>query len=159
MTEYISLAELTSDEPIAEKPKDAATCPSCRGESLTHHGSARTLVAGSSPEDTFNINHYTHDLRCNACNLRFTREHKDGNVWYADGKTARLLRGVPSCFESYGYNCRKCGGEVEREYRKMDGFTKTATLGSRAKEGGGWERDYRTFFFCKGCGAGGEAGV
>lgn len=99
------------------------------------------------------LNHVWDSHECRSCGLAFCREHKGDNVWYTThGVGARVLKGVPTCFEPYFYSCAKCDGTVRRTYEgKTSGFT---VINNRRKT-----RNYRIFYRCDDCDHGGEVNV
>ena len=147
MNKNNKLFELVSDKPLNVIPKSKVKCPYCGTKEIQSLGTRGTLVGGN-PDP----NHYWNHCRCKKCDKKFTKEYKRENVWYTD-EVCRILLGVPSCFESYVYSCKKCGFKhsVHREYRQMDGVTKHTgllkyTIGSK-------KQHQRCFYVCKECGA------
>jgi len=143
------LFKIVADRPTDDEPTDAA-CPCCRSESVRQEGETSTSVGCFPGEDP---NHHRVQCWCEKCGQSFTKEWKYKNVWYTSG--GKVLRGMPSCFESYVYRCLKCDGDVRREYTELDGETKAVNLmavneGKRGRQK--WVRKYRTFYSCSGCG-------
>lgn len=109
-----------------------------------------SLIEGYDP------NHSWQKCTC-SCGESFTRESKGyapykKNVWLT--QKGKLLRGAPSCFESYEYQCSRCEGPVRRVYLGKDG--KPAKSLSSTNEDGKWVNNYTIHFNCKDCGYGGE---
>jgi len=79
-------------------------------------------------------NHKWRYVECRECHEHYTIESKYANVWVTIGletpirahldneppKERLVVRGLPSCYESYVYDCALChGGHVRREYYKL----------------------------------------
>lgn len=137
------LADLAviNDHPDLSIPK--TFCPhGCHGKVVRMQTMSTAL--GGDPDP----NHYWVSCRCQECGEDFTKEHKYQNVWYT--KKGRVLLGRHSCFESYIYACRHCGGDVTRQHMELDGKTAAASL-SWDLEAGGMTAQFRTFYRCAGC--------
>lgn len=131
--------ELVTNRPQEFKNK----CPYCKSTNIRRGGSTTTLVGGGN-------NHIWTDTRCQDCRKTFTIEEKGNNIWLTD-RSGKILRGVPSCFERYIYECAHCGGDVDRTYTELDGITPTNSL---SYEYNNEERikKFRIFFECQDCG-------
>lgn len=134
---------------VENKPDDklnrAAFCPFCQGEKLIERGSETTLLGGGP-----NVNHVWEGYTCRNCKEDFTRESKNGHVWYT--QKHKVLLGFPDCFESYIYDHKDCGGEVRRRYTALDGTSEVGALQTQFVDGKAI-RHYRTFYDCGKCSA------
>lgn len=101
-----------------------------------------------------NPNHVTTDYECRGCRRKFFVHAKSGNIWVTD-EASKVLKGIPTCFETFIYTCVKCGGNVERKYTAKDGVSDVKGLCSR-NINGTWVKEYCTFYRCVTCGHGGE---
>ena len=154
----MDLLSIVSERPIKES---VPACPSCSSTELTSYGSSTTLLG--YPSGSPNPNHCWTTMKCDNCHLEFTREEKYDNVWYTNKKNI-ILKGIPSCFESYVYHCIECGGHVRREYKGLDGNAlpsfgpdeKRMEILSTKIEAGKSVKQYRTFYYCEKCHHGGE---
>jgi len=90
--------------------------------------------------------HFSDNCVCTACERSFCRERKGANIWFTS--KGKVLLGMPSCFESYTYTCRHCGGDVQREYRELDGVTLLVGNALRSAEG---KPQFRPFYKCSKC--------
>lgn len=152
----MNLLDIVQERPLTELPTDPARCPYCESTDVRVTSRSSTLVVSTGPVDT---NHQWHASECNGCKMPYTREIKGLNVWYTgeriqDGSAPQVLRGLPSCFESYQYTCSKCSGPVVRTNRGMAG-NPTQTLSSRNVDGK-WVNEYTTHYNCTQCGHGGQ---
>lgn len=136
------LLDFVRQRPLRERASGKPKCPFCGGKEVAVGGHRQTLVGGGPGSDP---NHHWYNCDCLDCQKSFVREVHDGNVWYT--KDHAVLKGMPSCFESYIYSCKKCGGEVVRDYRQMDGKTEAKIL-CLDLDG----PHYRTFYRCGKCG-------
>lgn len=131
---------------VKQQPLPADTlnsCPACCSTNVTVTSRESTMVGGP--------NHHWHWSRCVDCNLTYCFEFFDArpgrtprNVWFT--RDGHVLRGVPSCYEHYTYDCAACDGPVTRYFTKLDG-TPTETKAFSFTTG----RLYRTFFTCAAC--------
>lgn len=153
----MDLLDIIKERPLTEPHTGFGTCPYCESNDVCVTNRTTTLLGFSGPVDP---NHQWHSSTCRSCHKNFTREVKGLNVWYTaeiDRETrgpAQVLRGLPSCFESYQYTCSKCAGPVVRTNRDMAG-NPTQTLSSRNVDGK-WVNEYTTHYNCTQCGHGGE---
>ena len=134
-------------EQLDERASSTPRCPYCESKKLFNHGGRRTLLGGGDGTPDGDPNHMWVSYQCEACKRSFTRETKSGNVWYTNHDNM-VLRGMPSCFETYKYTHRNCGGEVTRRHTMLDGKTEAYALSWTAEKGKQW----RTFFTCGKCG-------
>jgi glutaredoxin len=163
------LFSLVKERPDPSLHWDRPSCPYCNAAKthLESRGHCETLLGGIGDHDP---NHHWYYYRCKACERTFVLERKNDNVWYTgsfeetvykgqDGKEIsiaehghcpEILKGIPTCFESYAYHCAHCGGRVTRHYTAKDGYTKCTCLSSRFVDGK-HIRDYRIFFACDSC--------
>lgn len=140
------LLEFVKETPTNEKPSHRIACPYCLNDkNIKREGITTTLVGGGSGIDD-DPNHTWEPCTCRDCGKDFTRETRDGNVWYTD-KDHKVLRGMPSCFEHYVYTCRECGGEVRRRYKELNSEKDPGCL-TTTDDG----PQYRIFFECNKCG-------
>jgi hypothetical protein len=129
------ILDIVADRPIDEKPSSKPSCPTCGGTLLKDNGTWTTLVGGGTGPDD-DPNHTWASFECLACSLRFTRETKQGNVWYTGGReTGVVVRGMPSCFERYTYACH-CGGRISsRCLDRASGAVATIVTWSNEEDG------------------------
>lgn len=148
----MNILEIVSNKPSDEKRKDAVTCPYCSSYDISKYGTLSTCVGYVGVD----YNHRWTKCYCNECERKFVRESKGpDSVWYVD-EDKKVLKGIPTCFEHYIYQCIKCGGEVEREYIDTKTGKKAKSLSQGLNEKGEWVKLYRTEYRCKGCGHGGK---
>lgn len=153
----MNLLDIVRERPLTELPTDPAHCPYCESTNVKVRSRTSTLVGFTGPVDN---NHQWHESECERCETLYTREIKGLNVWYTpyryrDGTSAPpVLKGIPTCFESYQYTCAKCSGPVLRTHRDRAGNL-TTTL-TKSNVGGKWVREYTTHYNCTQCGHGGE---
>jgi len=114
--EFLNL--VTQKEEIHLSP-DYPHCPFCNSDELEFCKREETLVASYGIYDS---NHHWIHYKCKKCNELFIMEYNGCNnakplprynVWYTQCK--KVLKGIPTCFESYLYTCRYCGGNVQRQ--------------------------------------------
>lgn len=135
---------------------DDGTCPFCGKSNYKIHGSITTQVYYFG----VNQNHVTSSCSC-SCGENFVRHSKrypvdetdnvgQENVWITN-TSGKLLRGAPNCYESYIYTCKKCNGDVHRNYLDLKGEKAKYLI---TTVGGG--KEYTTHFNCTKCDNGGE---
>lgn len=142
MKDNFEAFEIIIQRPDKKLTVKNAVCPFCSSSNFANEGGRSTLLGIDK------MNHKWSYRKCNDCGKNYTVECKNGNVWITD-KECNVLKGMPSCFEHYVYDC-KCGGKVKRKYTDMDG-NKTSFL-SQSNETGKWIKHYKTFFECDSCG-------
>ena len=148
----MDILDIVSNRPSNEKRKNAVVCPYCDSIDVSKYGTISTSVGYVGVDR----NHKWTECYCNDCEKKFTRESKGPNsVWYVD-KDKNILKGIPTCFEDYTYQCAKCGGEVKRSYFKVGTNEPVFSLTSGLDENGNWVKYYRTEYRCIKCGYGGE---
>lgn len=152
----MNLQDIVTQRPISEAPTDPSRCPYCESTDTKVVRRYSTLLGFSGPVNT---NHQWYESLCSGCKRLYTREVKGLNVWYTgertqDGAAPQVLRGLPSCFESYKYTCSKCSGPVLRVHRDRAG-NPTTSLSSSTIDGV-WVRHYTIHYNCTQCGHGGE---
>jgi hypothetical protein len=129
-------------------------CPHCDSENLHQGDRISTLVGslGDGPDP----NHHWISASCRDCKAQFTIEQKYDNWWIT--KDSKVLSGMPCCFETYIYECSKCGGPVKRKYTNLDGKStaEIEILCTSKDDNGNWVRKYRIFYRCEDCDYGGE---
>lgn len=138
---------LVRERPLDERPSENPTCPFCRGRHLDRLDSRTTLLGGGDRTIDGDPNHVWTTFRCHDCFQQFVRETKSGNTWYT--RDGRVLRGLPSCFESYIYHCATCGGDVMRRNVDKDGVEVMYLITDNVN--GRPVRRYRTLYACAGC--------
>lgn len=146
----MKLEEVVSNRALEERRGDGPTCPDCgKKDGLKETSHTCTLVGsmirGHDP------NHHWVGYTC-SCGSRFIREYKEENVWYT--RDTYVLKGKPSCFETYIYSCIRCSRPVFRTHLKLDGsptdgFLRTSNVDGR------WVKQYTTHYTCSDCGHGG----
>ena len=146
------IQEVVTNRPeIFQRPTN---CPKCSSDKIRDLGTSGTLLGFSGPSDP---NHYTTFFKCGECKSDFTYDVKSGNTWMTMGGDF-VVRGLPSCFENYIYDC-ECGGKIHREYRDIDDAKKVKCLSYNIVDGKSI-RKFRTFFKCDGpCGKREETAV
>jgi hypothetical protein len=117
-------------------------CPKCKGSNIKIKDTSSTLVGGRKEDD---VNHVINNCTCRQCKFNFQQQHRHNNVWYTDKN--KILLGIPSCFESYIYTCKDCGGDVWRNYRGKND-EEVFTLISYADG----TKNYKIIFECTLCG-------
>jgi hypothetical protein len=137
--EKFELFKLVTQRPDEKLTVSNAVCPFCNSANYQSKGIRSTLLA-------FN-NHTWNHRKCNGCQKNYVVEEKSGNVWVTD-ENANVLKGIPSCYENYIYDCN-CGGKVKREYRGLD--NKPTNFLSSSSTENGWVKHYKTFFKCDTC--------
>jgi len=113
------LLELIVQRPI---PKDIG-CPYCGSQNVNCISRETTLLDAGEEEDT---NHTRWRSECRECNRQFMKHRRQGHYWYTAycaGETRDVIKGVPTCWETYTLTCAECGGPVNRYYTKQDGIT------------------------------------
>ncbi len=153
----MNLQDIVTQRPISEAPTDPSRCPYCESTDTKVVRRYSTLLGFSGPVNT---NHQWYESLCSGCKRLYTREVKGLNVWYTPYRDRdsvgdpQVLKGLPSCFESYQYTCAKCSGPVLRTHRDLRGNA-THSLSERNVDGV-WVREYTTHYNCTKCGHGGE---
>jgi hypothetical protein len=131
---YNNFLDLVKERPDPTLTLDNKKCPFCDSSNIKETDHSMTLVGGDR-----DYNHHWRNHVCNACNKEFIIEHKldfadkNPNIWYVDRITHKVLKGIPSCFESYIYTCSKCNGAVHRIYTALDGITEVKYLLTNAE--------------------------
>lgn len=144
-----SLADIVVERPDPTLQRQTV-CPLCGSDNVDELGETQTL-AGSN-------NHHWIRCICFSCKEAFSHEFTAGderfgikpNHWYT--KNGKVLRGAPTCFESYTYTCEHCGGDVKRHYFHLDEDVEVEVLITEYV-GGKSVKKYRTIFECGKCGA------
>lgn len=142
---YNEFLDLVTQRPDPTLDQQKPFCPFCNNESVHVIGRRTTLVGF----DVIDTNHVWIHCSCKACNKSWIVEVKGDhsingyNVWYT--KDDKVLMGIPTCFESYIYTCRHCGGDVVRNYYDKGTRNETKYLSI------GKEKSYDTFFSCTKC--------
>jgi len=142
MDKEFGLFEMVKQRPNKKLKATKVKCPYCGSKKTKKQYSSTTLLG---------IDKYNHKwfyYQCLKCGREFTVEQKDKNVWITD-KDDHVLDGMPSCFESYIYDC-KCGGKVRRRCESTDGTPRGALSITRGENG--IIRHYKTFWDCDKCG-------
>jgi hypothetical protein len=140
------LFSLVTQRPLNISKLEEVKCPYCKSPKSTEGHSRSTLLGRAGSIDP---NHYWHEKTCNECRKFYIVEKKEHNIWITD-RQHKVLAGLPSCFESYIYECKLCGGEVHRHYTSLEGKPTTA-LGWNYLETGEPQKLFRTFFECQSC--------
>ena len=142
MNEFLDLVTERPDKSL--RPIEGLNkCPYCRYRKLTSFGTSSTLTGGD--------NHQWTDYLCRDCLKSFVVEDKGSNAWIVEKNTGKILRGIPTCFETYVYTCKHCGGDVRRHYYKLDEDVYVDCLVTDIKDGKSIKR-YRSVFKCDDCG-------
>ena len=141
-------------ELVKERPDDSLTretvCPYCGSTNIQELGHVETLLANFGNEDP---NHHWITCHCQDCEKEFGHEYKEGNHWYVERETKKVLKGIPSCYEFYVYTCTHCDGDVVRKYTSLDsGSLPGADRGFAVLSTIKGVKQYRTFYECKSCG-------
>lgn len=134
--------DLVTERPNKRLKINSFFCPFCKSKDVELVNSCTTLVAGRKEDD---VNHVWNYCECNKCHEKFTHEHHYNNTWYTQNR--KILLGIPSCFESYIYTCKHCGGDVESE----DYDIKTGEVATVLVSTGDGTKLYKTVFQCKKC--------
>lgn len=149
---YNEFLDLVKDRPDPSLNVKEPICPSCGSKDVENHGGWATCLGGFGGHDP---NHHWDSCHCRSCQFRFTMEYKNTypygtNVWYTvKTKTgSKLLRGLPSCSESYIHTCKLCDGDVFREYYDTRNNSKTTILSYGPKG----EPYYEIYYECSNCG-------
>ena len=140
--------DLVTQRPNPELKVDNLLCPyGCEGAAFKEIVHMETMV-GCSPKGDRDLNHHWISYQCQTCMKVFCKEHRAGNVWYT--KKGKVLLGFPDCFEDYTYTCRRCDGEVVRNYTDLSGKAVPKYLTSQRIDGM-MVKLYRTFYSCRQC--------
>jgi len=117
---YMDLLDIISNRPILGTNH---VCPYCDSERVKQLNHEQTVMGGIGRDP----NHHWYSCLCEECKKEFTHEIKCDNSWYTkhsrdkrDGLPC-VIKGVSSCFESYEYQCLKCGGAVHRKHKDFAG--------------------------------------
>lgn len=142
--EFLDLVTARLDPELNyEKP----VCPHCDSDNVNQTDHVTTLVGHTGKID---INHQWIQCSCNNCEKQWTMEYKGDydhgyNTWYT--KDGKLLRGLPTCFETYTYTCKHCGGDVHRHNYNKNTRQETEIL-SYSSDG---SKSFDTYFYCNKC--------
>ncbi len=131
-------------EIVTQRPEHlskSAICPYCN-KTATETGSEQTLVG----DDKYN--HFWIRCHCSSCARDFSIEHKGGNVWIVSDHK-KVLKGIPTCWETYVYTCGKCNGDV---YRRHVDKVSHQPLNSVVTVIGDDEQNWVAEFKCDQCG-------
>jgi len=140
MATYNAFLDIVKERPDKSLKIKKPFCPYCNSRDLEKKDHIQTLVA----QEEYN-HHWVH-FYCNNCREIFHMEYLGKNIWYT--VNGKILRGIPTCFESYIYTCLKCGKDVKRHH--IDKVTgQNAYILSTNLETG--EKSYRTEFGCNNC--------
>lgn len=143
---FLAHTKVTRIETPASKHR---VCPFCSSTDLKMSGYRTTTMGGGDGTKDGDPNHQQQNCRCRACDHRFERHWKRGNVWYVDPKTHVLLAGVAACFEEFNYPCT-CGGVIYRSFTDLDGASPAKVLSFKVGMGRS-SYSYRTFWTCDTC--------
>lgn len=140
--ELDKIFEHVTDRPYATE----RGCPFCASTDIEESDHCQTCVGGN-PDP----NHNWVTCFCRHCNKNYGLEYKSGNYWYV--RDHKVIKGIPSCFESYILTCAYCGGDVKRQWRLMDGVTpKMDGCCSYTYQDSIAVPQQRCFYVCDGCG-------
>ena len=147
----MDLLDIIRQRPLSELPTDPPHCPRCR--------SLNVVVNQGEVSLTSSNNHHWDPGVCLACKLGFLREYKDGksllgnpgspNVWYTSEN--HVLEGVPSCFESYTYDCNQCDGKIRRSDLDLISGNPVKSISYKIVDGKSIKQS-RTVYVCDTCG-------
>lgn len=148
MSETLEFAALVKQEPLTEKPSGKHPCPHCGGRKFSSRGQWTTLIGGGDGTVDGDPNHRHGERTCLGCDKTHVLHLQSGRVWYTTVES-HVLKGWFYCFERCTYDCRLCGGTVERHYRKLDGVTPhtSMSLSYSFTDGPG----QRTYWICAKC--------
>lgn len=109
--EYCEDYDILKDQ-VTDKPYKGDLKPICPNgcDKYQKIGGCRTTLVGFV--GPINPNHRWTSCTCSNCYCDYTWEVQGLNQWITIDNRLRL--GIPSCFESYIYNC-KCGGNINKE--------------------------------------------
>jgi len=147
---WTTFLTLVTERPDESLKIDEYFCPYCESEDVSTKCNGMTCVGGGG-----DANHVWTSVDCHNCGKQSTHEHIDYNTWYTEGfrnnGVRKIVRGIPSCFESYIYTCSHCGGDVTRNYLELDSDKPVECLHKKPNVNGSWENQYRIVFKCESC--------